>query len=141
MAAKRSLTLRCRLFLSLRYRSPEVSDCSPANRKRKLGFDRQETDLFTLLILLDSRGQVCGALWPALVQHICVPTFFAYYVDTPVFLGKYGPVYLHTPVFVGDFGRWCRHNYMFNPSFSRFDPINVSLYATIGDMVPAMGPI
>ena len=75
MAAKRSLTLRCRLVLSLRHRSPEVSDCSSANRKRKLGFDRQETDLFTLLILLDSRGQVCGAFWPDLVQSICIPPF------------------------------------------------------------------
>ena len=44
VAAKRSqrrcfLILRCRLFLSLRRRSPKVSNCSPANRKRELGLD------------------------------------------------------------------------------------------------------
>ena len=42
VAAKRSqrrcfLFLRCRLFLSLRSRIRQVSDCSPANRERELG--------------------------------------------------------------------------------------------------------
>ena len=31
------MLLRCRLFLSLRRRSPKVSECSPANRERELG--------------------------------------------------------------------------------------------------------
>ncbi|CAE8699495.1 unnamed protein product [Polarella glacialis] len=37
------LILRCRLFLSWRRRSPEVSDCSPANRERELGLDGRAT--------------------------------------------------------------------------------------------------
>ena len=44
--AKRShrfLILRCRLFLSLRSRIPQVMDCSPTNRELQLGFDRRET--------------------------------------------------------------------------------------------------
>ena len=32
-----------RLLLSLRRRSPKVSDCPPANRERELGLDRRET--------------------------------------------------------------------------------------------------
>ena len=51
VAAKRSqrrclLILPCRLFLSLRRRSPRVSDCSPSNRERELGLDRRETGQF-----------------------------------------------------------------------------------------------
>ena len=48
VAAKRPkrrcfLILRCRLFLSLRSRIRQASDCSPANRERELGLDRRET--------------------------------------------------------------------------------------------------
>ena len=38
------LILRGRLFLSLRRRSPKVSDCSPANRERELGLDSREKE-------------------------------------------------------------------------------------------------
>ncbi|KAL0103868.1 hypothetical protein PUN28_017905 [Cardiocondyla obscurior] len=41
---RRFLILRCRLFLSLRSRIRQASDCSPANRERELGLDRRETD-------------------------------------------------------------------------------------------------
>ena len=40
------MLLRCRHFLSLRRRSPKLSDCSPANRERELGSDRRETSYF-----------------------------------------------------------------------------------------------
>ncbi|KAL6418735.1 hypothetical protein ACFW04_011829 [Cataglyphis niger] len=37
---RRFLILRCRLFLSLRSRIRQASDCSPANKERELGLDR-----------------------------------------------------------------------------------------------------
>ena len=51
VAAKRPkrrcfLILRCRLFLLLRSRIRQVSDCSPTDRERELGLDRRETGQF-----------------------------------------------------------------------------------------------
>ncbi|KAF2892122.1 hypothetical protein ILUMI_14051, partial [Ignelater luminosus] len=42
---RRFFILRCRLFLPLRSRIRQASDCSPANRERELGLDRRETVL------------------------------------------------------------------------------------------------
>ena len=44
-----SLTVRCRLFLSLRRQSPIASTCSSVRKKSDLGSDRRETRLALLM--------------------------------------------------------------------------------------------
>ena len=48
--------LRCRLLLSLKRRSPKVSDCSPANMERELGWDQRETRGIYPIDELDAAG-------------------------------------------------------------------------------------
>ena len=66
MAAKRPkrrrfLILRCRLFLPLRSRIRQASDCSPANRQRELGLDRHETGSESRSVREELRPQTIGA--------------------------------------------------------------------------------
>ena len=51
------LCVHSRLFLSLRLRSPKVSDCSPAKRERELRSDHQVRQV------RHTESMVCGVVW------------------------------------------------------------------------------